>query len=269
MLVQEVPQTTGHDCHPPVKEEVPKGRVQAKKPVTDNASSHQAQPEEKQSVTPTKGMDYIFWGFWVNLALVIATLTIAIFAVIQAQAVKASADVAKASVETLMNSERAWLVVTAESPRNLSRTKNAWICQGFGFAWRVKNCGRTPARIKRIGARFHSVKNLAELPKEPDIEIPDLIESTDHYPYGLIVAPGDSPIERFTMFNPPPTDDDIKALGDGTTIWIAYVVVEYTLVFDPELVRQTHVCYIYLDSLVGYYGRFAHSPLPVEYTKQT
>lgn len=122
----------------------------------------------------------------------------------QTEATRKAAEATQASVNTLVDSERAWLVVIAESPCNLSRTKNTWIYQGFGFEWRVKNCGRTPAHIKRIGARFHSVRNFEELPREPNIEIPGLFEPTEHYPYGLIAAPGDSPIERFTMFTPPP-----------------------------------------------------------------
>lgn len=61
----------------------------------------------------------------------------------------------------------------------------------------------------------------------------------------------------------------MKAMCDGATKWVAYVVVEYTLTLDPQVVRQTNLCYVYVDSLGSYQGRFAHSPLPVEYTKQT
>jgi hypothetical protein len=44
-------------------------------------------------------LDYTVWGFWVNLILVLATITLAIFAVVQALAAKESAKIAKEAAE--------------------------------------------------------------------------------------------------------------------------------------------------------------------------
>lgn len=72
----------------------------------------------KDPIPQPKDLDYVFWGFWINLGLVLATLIIAIFSVVQASAAKTNAkaadDAAKASqkqVEVIVSKERARLAV--------------------------------------------------------------------------------------------------------------------------------------------------------------
>src|SRR5580704_292638 len=89
----------------------------------------------------------------INLILAVAAVATAIFAVIQANAAKANAlaakegaEAAKINAHVAVQTERPWLVVTAqhheEPPKN--------------FSFRVTNQGRTPARILRqeIGVQF-------------------------------------------------------------------------------------------------------------------
>jgi hypothetical protein len=83
----------------------PEGKSQTAMPpkeavTPDNAP--QECPTQQKDPTPTqKGIDYVFWGFWVNLFLVISTLLIAIFAVVQALAAKAGVGVAQNQVNIL------------------------------------------------------------------------------------------------------------------------------------------------------------------------
>jgi hypothetical protein len=53
----------------------------------------------------------IAWGKVINVVVAAATLSIAVFSVVQALAAKANASAAKISAESLINSERAWLTV--------------------------------------------------------------------------------------------------------------------------------------------------------------
>jgi hypothetical protein len=56
---------------------------------------------------PQKPFDYTFWGFWVNAALVLGTLVIAVFAVIQALAAKENARAAELNAKALIEGQRA------------------------------------------------------------------------------------------------------------------------------------------------------------------
>jgi hypothetical protein len=58
--------------------------------------------------------DYAFWGFWVNAALVLGTLVIAIFAVIQAIAAKENARAAELNAKALIESQRAQIAAEAQ-----------------------------------------------------------------------------------------------------------------------------------------------------------
>jgi len=62
----------------------------------------------------------MFWGFWTNFILGLATLVIAIFAVVQAIAARDNADAARLNAEVLMESQRPRII--AEADRQPSKT---------------------------------------------------------------------------------------------------------------------------------------------------
>jgi hypothetical protein len=178
----------------------------------------------------------------------------------QAIITRTAANAAKASADALVNSERAWLVVIDVGiPHGLQKNKRGWITMGFGFDWTVKNCGNTPAFITKIGARFHCVQDLAELPEEPNIDVDGLVQPTDYYSEGLSVGPGET-IERFTLI---PRERRYAVPND---ICIAYGVVEYKLTFPNFGTRETRFCYIWTP---GAQESMLRSPKPPKYTKQT
>jgi hypothetical protein len=166
-------------------------------------------------------------------------------------------------IHTLKAVERAWLVVTTEPPRTLSKGKGGWIYQGYGFEWYVKNCGKTPAFIIQIGARIHSVKTISDLPAEP------VIEDYEIFPDGgMSIGPSEI-IPRFTMAAPqdkqPLTTQDWEDFRVGKIKWVAYGVIKYRLTILREI-RETRFCYIATPNRPE---RFSRSAIPKNYTKQT
>ena len=109
---QEQPHTTGHrsEARPPDKKanaSVPSEERNGPSIAPEKAAS------DDEHARPAKGFDYIFWGFWVNFALVLATLVIAVFAVVQAIAAKDNASAARLNAEVLMESQRPRIVANA------------------------------------------------------------------------------------------------------------------------------------------------------------
>jgi hypothetical protein len=159
---------------------------------------------------------------------------------------------------------RAWIVLSfIETPHNTQIVKNTGhIRTGFGFNWSVKNCGNSPAFITRIGARWHPIRSLDELPAEPDIEASDLIQATSHYPHGLSIAPGDG-IDRYTISRKYPT---WPQESESDLIYMAYGIIEYKTAFSDSEIRETRFCYRYTP---GAEESFLRSDVPIGYTKQT
>jgi hypothetical protein len=185
-----------------------------------------------------------------------------------ADAASKSAEAAALSAQSVINAERAWLIVTADMVSNMQKVKGSSYRFGFGFNWRVKNGGKTTAFITKIGARFHTVKDISELPDEPNIDLPALVEPTDYFPEGFGVGPNDS-VERFTFAQEqrPVSQEDYEAASAGRVLWIAYGIVEYRLIFERDKIRETRFCYIWKPT--GGEESFNRSPVPPNYTKQT
>ena len=171
-------------------------------------------------------------------------------------------------VMALYSSERAWLTVSPiDIPQNMQKTQRSFVRFGFGFDWEIKNCGKTPAFITKVGARFYPIKDVSELPPEPNIDVPDLSQPTDIFPHGLSIGPGES-YWRYTISKKgqPASTADYQEIFDRKVTWIAYGVVEYRTVFRKRKIRRTHFCYKWTP---GSEQSFLRSPLPKAYTKQT
>lgn len=172
--------------------------------------------------------------------------------------------------KALVAQNRAWVILTEiETPHNMQKVKHGWIRFGFGFNWTIKNSGNSPAFITRVGARWHPVKSLNDLPLEPNIEIDGLVLPTAHYPYRLSIPPNGE-IDRYTMAMPqdrqPATQEEYKEIREGESFWVAYGVIEYFTAFDSEKIRETRFCYTWMPS-----GEelFLRSDTPASYTRQT
>jgi hypothetical protein len=128
--------------------------------------------------------DYVFWGFWVNLLLVLATLAIAVFAVVQGIATKRSAD-------ALVASERAWIMVDIEKDGTgfvVSQKRGEEYSTSVSLIFNLVNRGKTPARITELRAKLimlDSVDSLDSVPPKPDFSDAETIRSLPrHLPAG-------------------------------------------------------------------------------------
>jgi hypothetical protein len=200
--------------------------------------------------------------------ITVFTAVLAGVAVLQVGALFMQLVIISRQAKHFRNSERAWLIIIIpDKPNQMQKVKNGYVENGFGFDWKVKNCGKTPAFITKIGARFHPVKSLSELPTEPNIDIRDLVQPTEQFENGPGIGPGES-LERFTLTEAkrPESVPDYDAIRKGEIYWVAYGIVEYRLSFSHESPRETHFCYLWVP---GQQNPFTPSPIPREYTRQT
>lgn len=172
-------------------------------------------------------------------------------------------------IKLFRNSERAWLIVTTGKAGTISEHGNGWIAQGFGFTWKIKNVGKTPAFITKMGARFHPISKWSDLPSNPNVDVPDLLLETTNFVHGLSVGPGEV-VERFAFAaredRQPITTEQYKLINEGKIIWVGYGVVEYRLIFWRIKRRRTHFCYVWTP---GSRESFVPSDKPRGYTMQT
>jgi hypothetical protein len=113
---------------------------------------------------------------WLTFAGVVVNAVVAILIWRQGTANRIAADAAKASAEALMAAERALLVIfydnylhvdnagKAPDERALLDSKDS----DHIFNWRVVNTGKTPAFLTRVVSCLIEIKDLDELPDDPD-----------------------------------------------------------------------------------------------------
>lgn len=127
--------------------------------IVQQINSPQGQQKERQqgSVSSHAPLDYVAWGFWVNLTLTAITFLIALASLIQARAAKLGAT-------AVLRSERAWLLLDGDKvgmPYLSSKTRP--YC-----SLALRNCGNTPAQA--IDFQFElQMGDSAEVP--PSFEI--------------------------------------------------------------------------------------------------
>jgi len=128
-----------------------------------------AQPQSDNSTkqncdcTPKTPCWYILLAWPEGMTVWVVILT---FAVIgwQADETRKAAEAAVSNARAVINSERPWLrMVTHKSPRG-------------GFAVRVKNKGRTPARIIAAHIGSAAVERIFDLPKKPLYQHENLLQ---------------------------------------------------------------------------------------------
>lgn len=218
----------------------------------------QGPAEKKDNVAANDNEKRARWGVYINGALALATLVLAIFAVVQAKAAKRMAD-------AMINSERAWVVaelvpICAQFGKSWHRPAgNGWaamseeeILKGDYLKHKIKftNMGRTPAHILGFQIGYSCLlEGVTDLPKGHS---GDVVEKRgfDH----LLTGPGSveitDPIIDVDQFR----RDSIRQIGDSQKIedarWtlVFHGWVEYLHVFSEEAVRVPF-CYVYTPSL--------------------
>jgi hypothetical protein len=148
LTIENEPSTTNHNAEP----EYQKSQTQIAMAMARDRYQKQPEAVEKQATAPNTDPNYILWGFWVNAVLVLATLVIAVFAIVQASAAKRGANAALLSAKAIIGAERPWILIS-------------WSWQDAGldvYRFMATNRGRTPAKI--ISVLFDSAQGLPEVP---------------------------------------------------------------------------------------------------------
>ena len=148
---------------------------------------------------------------------------------------KQSSAAAKASVDALLNSERAWIAVTIGQLPELPQASNSltvlWVMPI------VQNYGKTPARIRRVWGKVQQFAAGA-IPSEPIYEAPTYsFEADIVLPPGISIQPlrlGISNVEYGSA---------IPEMMSGTVVLCIYGYIDYEDIADRPF--QTRFCYLY------------------------
>lgn len=155
-----------------------------------------------------------------------------------------TADAALLNAQAAIKSERAWVLEQIKFPDKLPVQQASGSVIFCEVAYRVKNYGRTPARITNVRLRFHAVRELQELEEEPtfntNLKFRELGE------YGVVVPPG----EEFGLaarFEGPWYDEEtIRQVYLGNERICAYGRIEYQNILDNDNKDHfTQFCYLY------------------------
>jgi hypothetical protein len=195
--------------------------------------SEEKTPAEKKNSSTTH-RDYEALGFYVNLALTLATLVIAVTAAIQASA-------AKSTAQSQMDADRAWVLI--EGIRN---PQPQLFARGYspGIVYQVKIYGTTPARIRRERYRCRIVPVIpGTRPAQPRLEtVPTYPAELNRFS-GSVSPPGYSYLQSVPLESGPLTENEYRELHDGTSLLCSYCCIEYTDIFGRQAVTQ--LCLIY------------------------
>ena len=150
-----------------------------------------------------------------------------------ATAAKNNAEAASLNAESVMNSERAWLVMQPDTFKLEPSRK---------FDWVIKNVGKTTARIVETNMRCRKCTSLEKILADPP-EYKDPICA-----HGIPIAPGDSAqfwsyIEAQPRDSDGMTAQDVAEIQSGKAELVAYGFVKYLDSFGEE--HESRFCYYY------------------------
>jgi|SRR5579871_826484 len=160
----------------------------------------------------------------------------------QAAADEASANAATLSAETLINSERAWVVVT-----NIRQAELVPVTPGGSiqdtFVFDVINRGKTVARITGPFLFRFSLLDLDALTPIPDYG-PQPTESPFGAIHGAVLVPGDSINSiRITCWSPVLDAGVVERINKRKATLYVYASIKYFDSFDRN--RELQLCYQY------------------------
>lgn len=156
------------------------------------------------------------------------------------KAAKESAQAAHASVDSIRNIERCWVLVTVVHGITLKVFyEHGSPVQRSSFSWFIANHGKTPAIICGVASRFKVVTPVefeAMKTGKPDYGTISVVPNNS-----IIVAPGelhhempDVPLKPREL-----TDEEQSLLADKQMMFIAYGVVQYRDVFKDSEIHES------------------------------
>jgi len=182
-------------------------------------------------------------------------------ALLSASAARDSAETAKINAQSLINSQRAWVLVDKINDPILSDNTPEEILAFAGvsfFGCSLKVFGTTPAKITGAGVRFHlqAKKHGAtipepDLPDEPDYRIGT--DKTDYIPPGYVKAPGDNLIVQRPLEDGALGSEQISLIEGQMLFVCAYGFVSYLDAFERP--HETRFCYIHRISKLNWIAK--------------
>jgi hypothetical protein len=153
----------------------------------------------------------------------------------QTDAAEKAAEAAKASIKTLKEIERTWLVEKLPPQDHVPRRRE----HPFGGVWvipvTITNIGKRPALIRMVQGRFHA-------PEDPLPDIPKYRQAGTALPAGRLLAPDEPmswqcPLEEASL-----DDDQVNRInGDGRPLSLyIYGRIEYE---SAGLIGVNQFCY--------------------------
>jgi hypothetical protein len=185
----------------------------------------------------------------------------------QAQAAKLSAEAAKLSTEVLINSERAWVLVSKVWAPDIGPPLGGRINE---FLFNLENRGKTVARLTGpYKVKFRLLAAGDRLPDIPDYEISNrsLLDAPESPIHGRIMAPGQID-ERISAqyWDVQITIGVFESIQKLEGRLYFYASLKY---FDfAEKERELQFCYVYVPATKGQPARWDISG-PKEYNKHT
>jgi hypothetical protein len=149
-----------------------------------------------------------------------------------------SADAARRSADALVNIERAWIFEEIRFPNELPLLRHGEAIVTM-VVFELRNRGRTPARIRDIRLRFHTVTSADPLPDMPRYTETALRELGV---YGRMMATDDEPmrVRKLLEGRPAFTFEEMDDIRTGKTKLYAYGRVDYE---SLGMRRFTQFCY--------------------------
>jgi hypothetical protein len=195
------------------------------------------------------------------LAALAATLTLVAIKE-QTKATATAADAARKSADALIDIERPWVLITVERPDYRYIKMDGEDTLRYTGGWRMRNFGRTPARITHLAGTFECLEELSFLPKTPVyLHAPEIDVQ--------ILAPtGNQTEDEGLSVTIPYTDEKLPEglwteLKAGKKKLVFYGFVAYEDPFGRK--HETRFCY----ALSTKWLSFIDIAGPPEYNKQT
>lgn len=162
------------------------------------------------------------------------------------EATQNNAKAATLAAQAVINSERPWLIaeVVERKPNllHIPEVGDPIHIQGKNvFGVRIKNVGRTPARITRSALEYVKLDSLSQLPDNPVF-----VEITDEH-HGMMLFPEGEPFGRIAFLRPRTflSKAEVSAIAVRDAFIYAYGLVEYRCIFGcavcPHLTRFGYV----------------------------
>lgn len=171
----------------------------------------------------------------------------------QTEATRRAAEGTEASVEALIASERAWVLVDIGIIPDLGPDD-----LGIDIRPTVQNYGKTQARIIKFAVRSHPVKQPDDLPPEPNYTGENAAD---------FILPPNKPLQPMSVMVP--AQEFIAAKNMKSCLYI-YGYLDYAIVGEKP--KQTRFCLMYYPSVVSLPlppGFYMGTQAPASYKKCT